>query len=64
MTFAELFLLAGAVFGAYALLRPLQRRLEAYLTRKLSGRPHDALPTIDVTDFTSYSAHKNDDDRT
>ena len=64
MTLLELILLAAAIWGVYALLRPLQRRLEGYLTRKLSGTPHDTLPTIDITDFTSYSAHKKDHDQT
>jgi hypothetical protein len=63
MTFAELMLLTAAAAGIYMLLRPLQRRLESYLTRKLSGRPRGTLPPIDVTDFTSYSAHKKDRDR-
>jgi hypothetical protein len=38
----------------------VQRRLEVFLTRKLSRRPRGELPTIDVTDFTSHSAHKKD----
>jgi len=60
MTAAELILLVAAFVGLYRLLRPVQRRLEVLLTRTLSRRPRGELPTIDVTDFTSHSAHKKD----
>lgn len=62
MTFAEtIFLVAGGI-GIYVLLRPLERWLEACLLRTFFRR-HRSLrqPTIDVTDFTSYTSHKKED---
>jgi hypothetical protein len=62
MTFAELILLVSAGIGIYYVLRPLQRRLEIYLLRKLFARhPRPRRPTIDVTGFTSYLSHKKED---
>ena len=58
MTFAEIVLAVAGVVGIYFLLRPVQRRLERFLLRKFSGHPGGHLPTIDITDFTSRSAHE------
>lgn len=38
MSAAELLLLTVAVWGVYRLLRPLQRRIEAFLLSRLTGR--------------------------
>jgi hypothetical protein len=62
MTLAEIVLaLAGAV-GIYFVLRPVQRRLEGYLVRKLARPPRGHLPTIDITDFTSRRSHQKEDE--
>jgi len=60
MTFAEVVLAVAGVAAIYLLLRPVQRRLERYLLRKLAGRPRGHLPTIDVTDFTSHRMHRKE----
>jgi hypothetical protein len=65
MTLAELILLAAAVLGVYVLLRPLQRRLEAFLVRRFSSRRGGG-SIVDVTRFTSRPAdekenHRNED---
>ena len=65
MPFAEIVLAVLAVVAIYLLLRPLQRRLESYLVRKLTRRPHGRLPVIDVTDINSGRSHRrkmNSDD--
>jgi hypothetical protein len=64
MTLAELLLFAAAACALYLLLRPIQRRLERYLTSRITGRPRPTHPTIDVTDFKSYAVRKKDDDPT
>jgi hypothetical protein len=65
MTFAEIVLLVAGVVGIYFLLRPLQRWLEVYLTRRFfAHRPRLRRPPIDVTDFTSYPSHKKEDHHT
>ena len=65
MTVAEILLLLAGGTGIYFLLRPLQRRLEAYLIRKLFGsHPRLHRPTIDVTDFTAYESRKEKDHHT
>jgi hypothetical protein len=63
MTFAEIILLIAGGVGIYLLLRPLQRWLEVLLIRKFFAH-HRRLspPTIDVTDLTSYSSRKKEDD--
>jgi hypothetical protein len=62
MTLAELVLVVAGVAGIYVLLRPVQRRLERYLVRKLARHPRGRLPTIDVTDFTSRRSHQKEDE--
>jgi len=61
MTIAELLLLVAGIVGIYYLLRPLQRRLERFFIGKFFARRPGRRPLIDVTDFTSHSAHKKDD---
>ena len=54
MTLAELILIAAAAIGLYFLFRPIQRRLERFLTDKVFGRrPRATRHTIDVIHFTS-----------
>jgi len=61
MTLAEIVLLVAGGAGIYVLLRPLQRWLERVLRRMLFGRhPRAIPPPIDVTEFTSRSAKKDD----
>ena len=62
MTIAELVLVAAGVAGIYFLLRPVQRRLERYLVRKLSGHSSEHLPTIDITDFKSHRSHQKEEE--
>ena len=63
MTIAEIVLLAAGAMGIYALLRPFQRWLEAFLLRTFaSSRRRPRRPIIDVTHFTSHSLHRKDDD--
>jgi hypothetical protein len=61
MTFAEvLTLVAGGVL-IYVLLRPIQRRLEHWLLRRIATRhQHDRGTVIDVTDFKSHISEKED----
>jgi hypothetical protein len=61
MTLAEIFLLIVGITGIYHLLRPLQRSLETYLTRKFARNSRARLPTIDVTEFKSYGSRKKED---
>jgi hypothetical protein len=63
MTIAEIVLLAAGAFAIYALLRPLQRWIESYLLRTLiTPRRRPRRPLIDVTEFSSHSVHRKDDD--
>jgi hypothetical protein len=63
MTIAEIVLLVAGGVAIYALLRPLQRWLEAYLLRTfVHRRRRSRPPLIDVTHFTSHSVHQKDDD--
>jgi hypothetical protein len=65
MTFAEMLLLIAGGTGIYFLLRPLQRSIEAYLTRKLFARhPRPRRPWIDATDITSDESSRKEDDHT
>jgi hypothetical protein len=59
MTLAELILLAAAVLGVYVLLRPFNRRLEAFLVRRFSGTRRGAI--VDVARFTSRPAERKND---
>ena len=62
MTFAEISLLVAGIVGIYFLLKPIQRRLEKYLFAKFFGRgSRGHRPIIDVTDFTSHSTHRKED---
>jgi hypothetical protein len=60
MTLAEIVLAVAGAVGIYFLLRPLQRRLERFLVRRLAPRGHQ--PTIDVTDFKSRRSHQKEDE--
>ena len=63
MTVAELVLVVAGAVGIYLLLRPVQRRLERYLVRKLARPSHDHPPTIDITDFKySSRSHQKEDE--
>jgi hypothetical protein len=62
MTLAEIVLAVAGAVGIYFLLRPLQRRLERFLVRKLARTPRGHLPTIDVTDFRSRRSHQKEDE--
>ena len=64
MTFVEIILLIAGGVGIYRLLRPLQRRLERYLLRKVARHPRLHRPTIDVTEFTSYESRRKEDPHT
>jgi hypothetical protein len=62
MTLAELLLLIVGGLAIYFLLRPLQRWLEMRLLRRLARHPRLQRPTIDVTEFTSYSSDTEEED--
>ena len=65
MTFAELLLLAAGGTGIYFLLRPLQRWLEAWLSRRVFPRPPRLRPPIiDVTEFPSDESRGKKDRHT
>ena len=63
MTIAEIIILVAGCLGIYVLLRPLERWLEGVLLRRFFTR-QSRFPrtTIDVTDFRSYTVHKEDHD--
>jgi hypothetical protein len=63
MTVAEIVLVVAGAVGIYLLLRPVQRRLERYLVRKLARPSREHPPTIDITDFKSSSrSHQKEDE--
>ena len=63
MTLAEMVLFVAGIVGIYLLLRPVQRRLERYFTRKFARlEREDLLPTIDITDFKSHRSHQKEDE--
>ena len=63
MTSAELILIAAAAIGLYLLMRPIQRRLERYLSVHVFGRYQRNAPhIIDVTHFRSTDSDSDDHD--
>ncbi len=52
MTIVELILFITAGAGIYFLLKPLQRRLEAYLLKFFPSKPRKRGSVIDITDYS------------